>query len=143
MDKILPKEVYSINFIKKYKHPGIYCIKVNNKVLYIGQSHLMSDRVRSHMRKILNPPQLPCKQEYMKYQWLSQFHKEGKLIEFDVLFYTSQKETRTEREKEEAFFINKYLPPLNLVIPNHPDFPTKPSKKFLQFSSTQEILSKA
>ena len=33
---------------KKYEHAGIYCIKVNNQIVYIGKSMNMLWRVAQH-----------------------------------------------------------------------------------------------
>jgi len=32
----------------KYEHPGIYCIKLDNQLVYIGKSKNMLERVASH-----------------------------------------------------------------------------------------------
>ena len=32
----------------KYEHPGIYCIKMNDKIVYIGKSRNMLERVAAH-----------------------------------------------------------------------------------------------
>lgn len=32
----------------KYEHPGIYCIKVDDEIVYIGKSHNMLKRVAQH-----------------------------------------------------------------------------------------------
>lgn len=33
----------------KYDHPGIYCIKANNEIIYIGKSTNMMWRVAEHL----------------------------------------------------------------------------------------------
>ena len=32
----------------KYEHAGIYCIKIDNQIVYIGKSHNMLKRVAQH-----------------------------------------------------------------------------------------------
>ena len=32
----------------KYEHPGIYCIKLNERVVYIGKSQNMLERIAAH-----------------------------------------------------------------------------------------------
>lgn len=32
-------------FADKYEHAGIYCIKIDNEIVYIGKSHNMLKRV--------------------------------------------------------------------------------------------------
>ena len=35
-------------YAPKYDHAGIYCIKLNNQLVYIGKSHNMLQRVAQH-----------------------------------------------------------------------------------------------
>ena len=32
----------------KYERPGIYCIKLNDQIVYIGKSHNMLERIAAH-----------------------------------------------------------------------------------------------
>ena len=32
----------------KYEHPGIYCIKLDDQIVYIGKSKNMLERIASH-----------------------------------------------------------------------------------------------
>ena len=32
----------------KYEHPGIYCIKLNDQIVYIGKSLNMLERIAAH-----------------------------------------------------------------------------------------------
>ena len=32
----------------KYEHPGIYCIKINGKIVYVGKSRNMLQRIAEH-----------------------------------------------------------------------------------------------
>ena len=32
----------------KYEHPGIYCIKINEKIVYVGKSRNMLQRIAEH-----------------------------------------------------------------------------------------------
>ena len=33
---------------EKYEHSGVYCIKIDNQIVYIGKSHNMLKRVAQH-----------------------------------------------------------------------------------------------
>ena len=33
---------------EKYEHPGIYCIKIDNQIVYIGKSRNMLERIAQH-----------------------------------------------------------------------------------------------
>lgn len=104
---------------KKYNHPGVYCIKINNKVLYVGKSIDMKSRVFTHRQEIRQGT------EEKKYQILSEALKRGERIDFDVL-YTSTlediEEAKADIKEREDYYINYYLPPLNKQIPKHKDF---------------------
>lgn len=39
---------------EKYNHKGIYCIKIDDEVVYVGQSMNMYKRVIAHMNHIKN-----------------------------------------------------------------------------------------
>ena len=66
---------------EKYKAPGIYCIKLDGRIVYIGKSINMIDRIAAHYVGIQN-----C--ETLKYHIIS---KAATMldcpIEFDVLYY--------------------------------------------------------
>jgi hypothetical protein len=37
---------------RKYKHPGIYCIKINGDIVYVGKSLDMLERLAGHILHI-------------------------------------------------------------------------------------------
>lgn len=116
---------YGDEAIKKYARAGIYTISVDNKILYIGQSKNMHTRLSNHKSEIREP----CLRE-KKYEILKEAIAKGKTIQFDVLYYA--KRVRDEAQKKElnereAYYINKYLPPLNTQIPAHEKFPKQTS----------------
>lgn len=110
--EITPEEERESQRLSKWKKSGIYAIMVDNKVLYIGQSVNMWDRIHQHMSYILKP------HREKKYQLFHIFNLYGKKIEFEVLEYVNPKEL----DEREAYYINHYLPPLNRNIPKHKDF---------------------
>lgn len=63
----------------KYEHPGIYCIKLDDKIVYIGKSENMLRRVAEHYVGIQ-------KETEKKYRILSEAHRKGHSVTFDVLY---------------------------------------------------------
>ena len=102
----------------KYEHPGIYCIKVEGQILYIGKSENMLKRVAHHYVGIQTGSE-------KKYRLLSEIQRNGHKIEFDVLYYAqgaSAKAIREEIGSKEGEFIRQYLPVLNTQIPRAEDW---------------------
>ena len=102
----------------KYEHPGIYCIKVDGQILYIGKSENMLKRIASHYVGIQTGSE-------KKYRLLSEIQRNGHPIDFDVLYYAQQKRTAAIREEigsKEGEFIRQYLPVLNTQIPKAEDW---------------------
>ena len=64
----------------KYEHAGVYCIKVDDYIVYIGKSMNMLRRVAQHYAGI------QCETE-KKYRILSEARRKGHAITFDVLYY--------------------------------------------------------
>ena len=100
--------------IKKYdKKQGIYALKYNNEVFYIGKSTNLGNRLREHrkpsafnniLQKIIKEEGKcnRCK-ELAMYAFIDK-HRED--IDFDIL------ET-TELNQQEEFYITKYQPKYN------------------------------
>lgn len=102
----------------KYEHPGIYCIKVNSQILYIGKSENMLKRVASHYVGIKTKSK-------KKYRLLSEIQSRGYKIEFDVLYYAQTEGTAAIREEigsKEGEYIRQYQPVLNTQIPKAEDW---------------------
>lgn len=110
------QEKYKVN---KYQKPGIYCIKVNGYVLYIGKSINMLNRVNTHQHYI------QTRQQDRKYSILNDLIQKGYQIQFDVL-YVSQRVTEiaiyNDLGKKEGIYIRRYLPCLNTQIPKVDDW---------------------
>ena len=102
----------------KYNHSGIYSISIEDKLVYIGRSKNMKNRIMSHMRNIQNPEQeknreTAAKRGHHKYEVLNQAYENGIPIGFDVVCYCNE----TELNRMESYFIKTYIPPLNFAIP--------------------------
>lgn len=100
-------------FAEKYEHAGIYCIKIDQKIVYIGKSTNMLRRVSQHYVGIK-------KQSEKKYRILAEAQRKGHKIGFDVL-YCAKSRNHTERLNEigekEGEYIRKFKPALNTQIP--------------------------
>ena len=102
----------------KYEHPGIYCIKVEGQILYIGKSENMLKRVAEHYVGIRIGSE-------KKYRLLSEIQRNGHPIEFDVLYYAQKKrasEIREEIGRKEGEYIRQFRPVLNTQIPKEEDW---------------------
>ena len=115
INKAMIKKIKESGMDEKYDKSGIYCITIDGKIAYIGQSGNMLNRIASHMGNI----EMPQSQEYnsKKYRLLRLAKEEGHQIGFDVLFYCGI----WDLNRLEADAILNYMPPLNTKIPGHPD----------------------
>ena len=113
-----------INFLKrkgladKYEFAGIYCIKIDNDIVYIGKSQNMLKRVVQHYVGIKS-------QSELKYRILAEAHRKGHTINFDVLYYATQSGYNAVKEEigtKEGEYIRQYKPALNTQIPKETDY---------------------
>ena len=66
----------------KYEHPGIYCIKINEKIVYVGKSRNMLQRIAEHYVGIKVGKE-------KKYRIMAAAQRKGHSIDFDVLYYAT------------------------------------------------------
>lgn len=103
---------------KKYEHPGIYCIKIDDTVVYIGKSRNMLKRIANHYVNIKTETE-------KKYRIMAEAQRKGHTISFDVLYYATARTPSAIKEeigKKEGEYIRQYLPPLNTQIPKAEDW---------------------
>ena len=102
----------------KYNHAGIYCIKLDDQIAYIGKSENMLRRVAFHYVGIK-------KGSEKKYRILAEARRKGHNINFDVLHYATGR-TRVDKLAEigekEGEYIRKHNPILNTQIPKAEDW---------------------
>ena len=104
----------------KYNKPGIYCIKIQGQIVYIGKSLNMLKRISQHMFEITRD-----KQTSHKYTILRQAKDKGIDIQFDVLrtcFGRSASELDNILGDAEAALIRRYRPILNYQLPRVGDY---------------------
>ena len=103
---------------QKYELAGIYCIQLDEQIVYIGKSMNMLYRVAEHYVGIRTGSE-------KKYRILAEAQRKGHVVRFDVLYY-AQKQRREDIEEEigakEGEFIRKFLPALNTQIPKEDDW---------------------
>lgn len=68
----------------KYHHAGIYCIKIDADIVYIGKSANMLRRIAEHYVGIKTGSE-------KKYRILAEARRRGHPITFDVLYYAKSK----------------------------------------------------
>ena len=102
----------------KYEHPGIYCIKINEKIVYIGKSRNMLQRIAEHYVSIKTGKET-------KYRIMAEAQRKGYSISFDVLYYATARTPSAiieEIGEKEGEYIRQYQPVLNTQIPKEHDW---------------------
>lgn len=97
----------------KYEHPGIYCIKINGKIVYVGKSRNMLQRIAEHYVGIKTGKE-------KKYRIMAEAQHKGHSIDFDVLYYATARTPSAiieEIGEKEGEYIRQYQPVLNTQIP--------------------------
>lgn len=117
-------ETNMINYLKrkgldkKYEFAGIYCIKIDQTIVYIGKSTNMLKRVAQHYVGIQ-------KQSALKYRIIAEAKRKGHKIGFDVLYYATQSGYNAVKDEigtKEGEYIRKYKPALNTQIPKENNY---------------------
>lgn len=102
----------------KYEFAGIYCIKIDQKIVYVGKSGNMLKRIAQHYAGIQ-------KETEKKYRILAEARRRGHNINFDVLYYAKSHryaDKLAEIGEKEGEYIHKYNPILNTQIPKEEDW---------------------
>lgn len=121
---------------EKYEHAGVYCIKIDNQIVYIGKSHNMLKRVAQHYAGI----QLKTER---KYCILAEAQKKGHAINFDVLYRAKQTRHAAitqEIGELEGEYIRRYSPALNTQIPKTDNWRNYEINKSASTITLSEIL---
>lgn len=112
-------------FASKYEFAGIYCIKVDETIVYIGKSSNMLRRIAQHYVGVKL-------QTEKKYEILAEARRRGYDLEFDVLYYAKNTRYADMIEEigiKEGEYIRKYAPILNTQIPKEEDWHKFDSKR--------------
>lgn len=97
---------------QQFEHAGIYAILLDGKIVYIGKSLNMLQRMAQHYTQIAAPKE-------HKYKILAEATRHGHTIRFTVMYYATPNAQTTKNEigEKEGELIRKHLPPLNYQIP--------------------------
>lgn len=102
----------------KYEHAGIYCIKIDTEIVYIGKSANMLRRIAEHYVGIRTGSE-------KKYRILAEAQRKGHNINFDVLYYATERgrvKQFAEIGEKEGEYIRRHKPILNTQIPKAEDW---------------------
>lgn len=102
----------------KYEHAGIYCIKLDDEIVYIGKSRNMLRRVAEHYVGIKSGSE-------KKYRLISEIQRKGHPVTFDVLYdaeSTNYYDTIEEIGEKEGEYIRSYNPIFNAQVPKEEDW---------------------
>lgn len=119
---------------------GIYAIKLNGQIVYIGKSVNMLNRAAQHTKDYQANTHLHSSN---KYQILSQAWERDVPIEFDPLYYALSPEPEEEIGEVEGILIRHYMPILNYQIPkqeNWHQFTTNPIASTITFGEVMELI---
>ena len=98
---------------KQFEHPGIYCIKIDGQIVYIGKSKNMLRRLAQHWVGIKTESE-------RKYRILAEAKRHTHCVSADVLYYAVELTPSLIEEEigeKEGEFIREYRPALNKQIP--------------------------
>lgn len=123
----------------KYEKAGIYCIKLNDTIVYIGKSVNMLERIAQHLAEIEKPKPTSNKYSIIKFAKLLGECK----VSFDVLYYSPRKQPEAIKKDigyKEGVYIRRYKPVLNYQIPEVGDWHKFTVNKRAQTITLKEIL---
>lgn len=126
------------NLGQKYNHPGVYSISIAGKLVYIGKSTNMLERIANHLAHIEFP------QKTHKYQILAEARQRGYDVQFDVIYYSqkkSLKDIELDIGEEEGRLIRKYRPALNYQIPKEEDYTKYTVNRMAKYITLERILN--
>ena len=102
----------------RFGHAGIYCIRIDDSIVYIGKSMDMLRRMAQHYVGIR-------KGSEKKYRIMAEAKRKGHRVNFDVLYYAksrSRVDKMVEIGEKEGEYIRQYQPILNTQIPKEEDW---------------------
>lgn len=125
--------------VEKYQKPGIYCIKINQQIVYVGKSTNMLNRLAAHSLEI----QDGFWSKSNKYRVLYQAYiREDCQIDFDCLYVSVEEGDKMLDDigEQEARLINELRPALNYQIPSIGDYKHYTTNKKAKYITLAEIL---
>ena len=121
----------------KYEFAGIYCIKIDNEIVYVGKSGNMLRRIAQHYAGI----QMGTEK---KYRIMAEARRKGHSIGFDVLYYAKSSryaDKLAEIGEKEGEYIREYRPCLNTQIPKKENWQTFDVREIDEQAIYEQFLS--
>lgn len=138
-DEIKQQLAQNPDIKEKYRGAGIYSIKIDDILVYIGKSQDLLERIAEHIAEIQNINQHSSN----KYKVIAQAQRTGHKVSFDVLYYspfTSGNEMIDDIGFNEGEYIRKYLPFLNTQIPKQENYHNYDYNKRAKYITLDSIL---
>ena len=138
-DEIKQQLAQNPDIKEKYRGAGIYSIKIDDILVYIGKSQDLLERVAEHIAEIQSIDQHSSN----KYKVIAQAQRMGHKVSFDVLYYspfTSGNDMIDDIGFNEGKYIREYLPFLNTQIPNENDYKKYSYNKRAKYITLDSIL---
>lgn len=118
----------------KYRAGGVYGIWIEDRLVYIGKSKYMLQRVCQHMMEI----DRQVNKQANKYKVLRAARMKGLQVRFDVMLYEEDEERRGYME---GVLIRQYAPELNYQIPREEDWHGYTKNPDAQIITLEEIMA--
>ena len=138
-DEVKQQVAQNPDIKEKYRGAGIYSIKIDDILVYIGKSQDLLERVAEHIAEIQSIDQHSSN----KYKVIAQAQRMGHKVSFDVLYYspfTSGNDMIDDIGFNEGKYIREYLPFLNTQIPNENDYKKYTYNKRAKYITLDSIL---
>lgn len=120
---------------EKYDRCGVYCIYIDDILVYIGKSENMIDRLASHIFYVGHLAYTKSNKYFVLNSAKALQHN----VRFDVMLYS----TSSSLGWDEGKLIRKYLPPLNYQIPREDDYRKFTVNKIAKTITLTEILGES
>ena len=142
LKELLEKELNNLKeqgLAPKYEHAGVYSISIKDKVVYVGKSRDMLQRIASHILHI----KYESEDNSNKYRVLRGAKNRGIAIRFDVLYYADELENIDDIiGEQEARLIRQLRPALNYQLPLLENYHKYEVNKKAKTITLDEILGK-
>ena len=138
-DEVKQQLAQNTDIKEKDRGAGIYSIKIDDILVYIGKSQDLLERIAEHIAEIQNINQHSSN----KYKVIAQAQRMGHKVSFDILYYspfTSGNDMIDDIGFNEGKYIREYLPFLNTQIPKQENYHNYDYNKRAKYITLDSIL---